>query len=90
MFTLLYLLFSTSPFILCLRIDWSLVSIDFNDIELSASDIRAFYIATTGQVIATGDTTNPLANDENLKLLNPGRGVGSEAFGGGYSDVISW
>ncbi len=66
------------------------MSIDFNDIELSRGDILAFYIATTGQVTATGDTTNPLANDENLKLLNPGRGVGSEAFGGGYSNVISW
>eukprot|EP01082_Thalassiosira_pseudonana_P005220 g4797.t1 g4797 contig17:57986-65940(-) len=70
--------------------DWSLVSIDFNDIELSRGDIQAFYIATTGQVTATGDTTNPLANDENLKLLNPGRGVGSDAFGGGYSNVKSW
>ncbi|EED89945.1 predicted protein [Thalassiosira pseudonana CCMP1335] len=70
--------------------DRSLVSIDFNDIELSRGDIQAFYVATTGQVTATGDTTNPLANDENLKLLNPGRGVGSVAFGGGYSNVISW
>eukprot|EP00970_Alexandrium_tamarense_P016782 scaffold7416_cov136-Alexandrium_tamarense.AAC.1 len=67
--------------------DQSLVSIDFNDVELSRGDIQAFYIATTGQVTATGDTTNPLANDENLKLLNPSRGVGSDAFGGGYSNV---
>ena len=89
MFTLLYFLFSTSPLILCLRIDWSLVSINFDDIELSASDIRAFYIATTGQVIATGDDSNPLANDDNLELLNPGWGIASTAFGSGYSSV-SW
>jgi hypothetical protein len=66
------------------------VSIDFNDIELSRGDIQAFYIATTGQVIATGDDSNPLANDDNLELLNPGWGIASEAFGSGYSNVISW
>ena len=65
------------------------VTISFNDIEVSAESIQAFYVATTTKVIAPADTTSlPLASDDNLRLLNPAIGV--VEFGIKYSNLMSW
>eukprot|EP00804_Cyclotella_cryptica_P019111 CCRYP_019454-RA/>CCRYP_019454-RA protein AED:0.10 eAED:0.10 QI:0/0.93/0.88/1/0.87/0.88/17/304/1304 len=68
-----------------------IVSVDFDDIKVTAEAIQAFYIASTGQVAALANNNgSPLASDSNLKLLHPTRGVTATQFGSGYSNIISW
>ena len=68
-----------------------IVSVDFEDIKLKAASFRAFYIASTGQVLTlANNNSSPLASDSNIKLLHPSRGVQLAQFGNGYTNIISW
>eukprot|EP00804_Cyclotella_cryptica_P019493 CCRYP_006643-RF/>CCRYP_006643-RF protein AED:0.13 eAED:0.13 QI:170/0.76/0.85/1/0.61/0.71/14/191/939 len=71
-------------------INWTFVQVDFTDIPLSAGTKRAFYIATSAQLIASDDTSNPLASDDHLKLLNPAGILPSTEFQYLYSGTYSW
>ncbi|KAL7506271.1 hypothetical protein ACHAXN_003552 [Cyclotella atomus] len=67
------------------------VSINFDDIKLSAESIQAFYVASTAQLASLeNNKDNPLASDDHLRLLNPTRGVTETQFGSAYSNIISW
>ncbi|KAL7517715.1 hypothetical protein ACHAWX_002611 [Stephanocyclus meneghinianus] len=70
--------------------DWTFVQVDFTDIPLSAGTRRAFYIATSAQLIASDDTNTPLSSDDHLKLLNPAGILPSTEFQYLYSGTYSW
>ena len=70
--------------------DWTFVQADFTDIPLSAGSIQAFYIATSAQLTASDDTSNPLSSDDHLKFLNPAGLLPRTEFEFLYSGTYSW
>ncbi|KAL3803899.1 hypothetical protein HJC23_004061 [Cyclotella cryptica] len=70
--------------------DWTFVQVEFTDIPLPAGSKRTFYIATSAQLAASDDTSNPLSSDDNLKLLNPAGILPSTEFQYLYSGTYSW
>jgi hypothetical protein len=71
------------------HIGWATITADFQDIPLSAGSKRAFYISASGALAIGKDTNNPLAADDNIKLLNPTK-ISPSAFGSPYSGEYSW
>jgi hypothetical protein len=71
-------------------IDWTFVQADFPDIPLSAGSMQTFYIATSAQLTASDNTSNPLSSDDHLKFLNPAGLLPSTEFNFLYSGTYSW
>ena len=70
--------------------DWTFVQADFTDIPLSAGSMQTFYIATSAQLTASDDTSNPLSSDDHLKFLNPAGLLPRTEFEFLYSGTYSW
>lgn len=71
-------------------IDRTFVQVNFVNIPLSAGSMQTFYIATSAQLVASNDTSNPLANDEHLKFLNSSGLLPSTEFEFLYEGTYSW
>lgn len=71
-------------------IDWTFVQVEFADISLNAGSMQTFYIATSAQLTASDDTSDPLSSDDHLKFLNPAGLLPSTEFQFLYDDTYSW
>jgi hypothetical protein len=57
--------------------------------RLSAGSKRAFYISATGNLAIAGVSNDPLAADDNIKLLNPTK-ISPSDFGNLYGGDYAW
>jgi len=66
--------------------EWSWISFTFDPIQVVKGGTVAFYVATTAQILAGNDVTDPLASDGKIRIRSPGRALtGTTPFGESYS-----